>query len=160
MDKLVSNLPRGLSIPTANPTPAPITSTSPPTFDNAIGNAILETISGLKAARWFTVPIDLTMQNYTKRISSPIDLPTIQDKLQKRKYTTPDQFALDVRRTFANCLVYNFEIGASNIRNDAKTCLLKFEQEWRKANLDNATPVHVYFILSDCHRQWVTSRSA
>lgn len=144
MDKLVSSLPRGLSIPAPTvPPPAPVAVASPAivNFDSAVGNAILDTISGLKAARWFTVPIDLTMQNYTKRILSPIDLPTIREKLQKRKYTTPDQFALDVRRTFANCLVYNFEIGASNIRNDAKVCLLKFEQEWKKVFDGSVAPV-------------------
>ncbi len=156
MERLVNNLPRGLPVnlpnrqtnpPVASPLP------TPPSFDPTVGYSIIESISRLEVSHWFTVPLDLSMPLYTKRISSPIDFTMIKDKLQKRKYLQPEQFALDVRRTFANSLVYNFdvlhpELGANAIRQDAKTCLFKFEQEWHKIYEGNISPVRIVYQLS------------
>jgi hypothetical protein len=141
MDKLVNNLPRGLTIPIPAPIPPP---TPPPTssntFDSAVATSIIDSVCSLKAARWFDVPIDLTMPLYTKRIASPIDLPTIRDNITKQKYATPDLFALEMRRVFANSFVYNFDV-SNPVRSDAKVCLLKFEQEWQRRYERRVAPV-------------------
>ena len=143
--------------------PPPTTSTiitttttiSSNSFDSSIGFTIIDVISKLKASHWFTVPLDTEMPLYTKRIISPIDFPTIKDNLQKRKYQIPEKFATDTRRVFANSLVYNFDVlnpalEALEIRNDAKTCLFKFEQEWAKYYERNVSPVSIlsFFLLN------------
>lgn len=139
MDKLVNNLPRGLTIPIPPPTPPAV---PPPSnaFDSIIATAILDSVCNLKAASWFNIPIDLTMPLYTKRILYPIDLPTIRDNITKQKYVTPDLFALEMRRVFANSLVYNFD-ASDPVRSDARLCLHKFEHEWQKIYERRVSPV-------------------
>ena len=42
--------------------------------------------------------------DYRSVISNPIDLGTIQDKLERGSYQTPEDLAADVRLMFNNCL--------------------------------------------------------
>jgi hypothetical protein len=165
MDKLVNNLPRGLTLPppAAAPPAAAVPPPPPPpvavpllpltSFDTSLGMSLIDSVSALKACQWFVIPLDTTaLPLYLKRIPFPIDLPTIKENLLKRKYVTPDLFALDMRRTFANSLVYHFDLlnaeyDVRKIRADAKTCLFKFEQEWQKLYDGRISPVGLSLAL-------------
>jgi len=52
-------------------------------------------------------PIKLNIPDYFKIITKPMDLGTIQSRLDKEWYSTPMEFAEDVRLTFANAMKYN-----------------------------------------------------
>lgn len=52
-------------------------------------------------------PVKLNIPDYFQIITRPMDLGTIQSKLDKDLYNTPMEFAEDVRLTFANAMKYN-----------------------------------------------------
>lgn len=119
-------------------------------FSSEQASIILETISRLDSSKWFTTTVDLNLPLYTTRVPYPCDFPMIRDKIRKRKYQTADQFALDMRRVFGNCLRYNFSVVDSQsdirdttitVRADAKASLFKFEQEWIKLYGNDCAPV-------------------
>lgn len=47
------------------------------------------------------------IKDYRSKIANPMDLGTMQSKLERNEYQSPAAFVLDLRRIFANCLVYN-----------------------------------------------------
>lgn len=74
-------------------------------------------LSGLKRRRhkqvgWFLQPVSDKgiIQDYRAKIKNPMDLSTMQTKLDKNEYPTVSAFVLDLRRIFANCLRYNTSI--------------------------------------------------
>ena len=74
-------------------------------------------LSGLKRRQyknigWFTQPVNdkAIIQDYRSKIKHPMDLNTMQSKLDKDEYKTLGAFVLDLRRIFANCLKYNTSI--------------------------------------------------
>ena len=52
-------------------------------------------------------PIKLNIPEYFNIITKPMDLGTIQSRLDKDFYSTPMEFAEDVRLNFANAMKYN-----------------------------------------------------
>ena len=50
------------------------------------------------------------INDYRSKIQHPMDLGTMQSKLEKDEYPTVASFVLDMRRIFANCLRYNTSI--------------------------------------------------
>ncbi|KAL6856871.1 hypothetical protein ACP4OV_018253 [Aristida adscensionis] len=80
----------------------------------------------------FLVPVDvvkLNLPDYFDIVKEPMDLGTIQKKLNAGMYATPRDFAADVRLTFGNAMAYN------PVNNDvhvmAKTLNKTFEARWR-----------------------------
>lgn len=58
----------------------------------------------------FQLPVDpvaLGIPDYSTVITSPMDLSTIQNKLDLATYTAPDAFQADVKLMFNNCYTYN-----------------------------------------------------
>lgn len=64
-----------------------------------------------EAYAWpFYKPVDteeLGLYDYYDIIKQPMDLKTVRMKLDKNEYTTPQEFATDIRLIFTNCYKYN-----------------------------------------------------
>lgn len=74
-------------------------------------------IAGLKRRKnkqisWFLTPVSdkNILPDYRSKIKQPMDLQSIQAKLDKGLYKKVEAFCLDVRRVFANALRYNTSI--------------------------------------------------
>jgi len=50
---------------------------------------------------------ELGLHDYLDIIKQPMDLTSIRQKMETRKYNTPHEFATDVRLIFSNCYKYN-----------------------------------------------------
>lgn len=77
----------------------------------------LKVLYGLKRRRakdvtWFLQPVSLKqgMEDYRAKIKYPMDLGTMNSKLEKNQYSTIGEFVLDMRRIFANCLRFNTSV--------------------------------------------------
>ncbi|KAL8478575.1 hypothetical protein ACS0TY_030456 [Phlomoides rotata] len=71
---------------------------------------LLKTLMSQKNAWLFNKPVDVVAHNipdYFNVIKHPMDLGTVKSKLQSNKYTSPMQFAADVRLTFNNAMTFN-----------------------------------------------------
>lgn len=75
-------------------------------------------------------PVALGVPDYFTVITSPMDLSTIKEKLQDSVYSSPLEFASDVRLTFDNALKYNPPGDAVN--NMAKALSRVFENKWKR----------------------------
>jgi hypothetical protein len=77
-------------------------------------NKVLNAIKRRKPKQivWFLNPVSdkVIVQDYRKKIKFPVDLSTMQSKLDKNEYDSIASFVLDLRRIFANCLRYNTSI--------------------------------------------------
>merc|ERR1712002_579202 len=64
-----------------------------------------------EAYAWpFYKPVDaeeLGLYDYADIIKQPMDLATVRNKMENREYSTPQEFATDVRLIFTNCYKYN-----------------------------------------------------
>ncbi|KAG0522328.1 hypothetical protein BDA96_07G027500 [Sorghum bicolor] len=93
---------------------------------------LLKSLMGHGWAGPFLVPVDIVKLNipdYFTIVKQPMDLGTIQKKMKAGMYSTPREFAADVRLTFSNAMNYN------PVNNDvhlmAKTLSKNFETRWR-----------------------------
>jgi hypothetical protein len=100
-------------------------------------------------ARLFTQPVDETvLPGYRKRIDNPMDLGTLSAQLHNKTIRSPEEFAVLMRRIFANALRFNYrlrgpEAGTTKaIRAHAKSILFQFEAEWKATypNIKRALP--------------------
>jgi hypothetical protein len=73
-----------------------------------------KSISALKRSdyenvSWFTHPVNdpRLIDDYKAKIQHPMDLGTMWSKLDRNEYQSVSEFALDMRRVFGNCLVFN-----------------------------------------------------
>ena len=82
-----------------------------------------------KKVSWFLHPVSDKgiVQDYRRKIKHPMDLNTMQSKLEKNEYTTVADFVLDLRRIFANCLQFNTSI-KDMLRPIAVECLMTAEE--------------------------------
>jgi len=56
----------------------------------------------------FLEPVNLNeFPDYTEHVDQPMDLGTVEKRLNNKKYMGPEQFARDVRKIWNNCKVYN-----------------------------------------------------
>jgi hypothetical protein len=72
--------------------------------------ALLNQIEKEPKAEPFKDPVDwkaLDLQDYPKIVKRPIDLTSIKDALNKKKYETYDQFFSDIQLIWDNCKSYN-----------------------------------------------------
>lgn len=92
---------------------------------------ILNSVSQTKLAEIFLQPVDLVgFPDYTLRVAQPMDFSTIRSNLERSTYSSPSDFARNMRRVFGNCLRYNYMPDQRSLRQDVKKMLTKFEQEW------------------------------
>ncbi|KAG2659596.1 hypothetical protein PVAP13_1KG369800 [Panicum virgatum] len=85
-----------------------------------------------KYSHIFNVPVDvvkLQIPDYFDIIKTPMDLGTVQKKLESGSYRSPSDFAADVRLTFNNAMAYN---PRGHAVHDMAIQLNKmFENRWR-----------------------------
>mmetsp|Transcript_20704 Transcript_20704/g.50839 ORF Transcript_20704/g.50839 Transcript_20704/m.50839 type:complete len:1283 (-) Transcript_20704:46-3894(-) len=93
----------------------------------------IKVLNGLKRRQQQNVAVFLQpvsdkniIKDYKSKIQNPMDLGTMQSKLERNEYQTPAGFVLDLRRIFANCLIYNSQV--STFRRVAVDVLATGEQ--------------------------------
>lgn len=93
---------------------------------------LLKNLMKHRSAGPFVIPVDpvkLCIPDYFDIVKHPMDLGTIQKKLNAGMYPTPWEFAADVRLTFSNAILYNPVGNAVNIM--AHTMSSVFEPRWK-----------------------------
>ncbi|MGK3757600.1 MAG: hypothetical protein ACI8RD_009914 [Bacillariaceae sp.] len=115
-----------------------------------------------KSVVWFEKPVSdkKMIQDYRAKIKYPMDLSTMQTKLENttfgggsnnKGYTTVAAFVLDLRRIFGNCLRYNTSNGKDSLRPIAVETLEMTDQlstfflakpEFTNNPTANATPLY------------------
>ncbi|KAI9276566.1 Bromodomain-containing protein [Sporodiniella umbellata] len=97
----------------------------------------LQTVKELKKQKYrhlsfpFLYPVDpvaLNIPDYPTIVQHPMDLHTIEQKLNKNDYQSPDEFAADVHLMFDNCYLYNPP--QLPIHTMAKQFQAVFEEKW------------------------------
>lgn len=58
----------------------------------------------------------LIKKDYNAKIKHPMDISTIQSKLDNDQYKTVGEFVLDIRRIFGNCLQFNTTVEKDSLR--------------------------------------------
>lgn len=80
----------------------------------------------------FKEPVDvvkLNIPDYFTVIKHPMDLGTIKEKLASGEYSSPVDFAADVRLTFSNAMTYNPPGNNVHVMAETMSCL--FELKWK-----------------------------
>jgi len=73
-------------------------------------NLLLSDMKQNPLSEWFRDPVDyqaLGLHDYPKIVAQPMDLGTVEKKLQRQQYLTSDDFAGDVRLVWQNAIAYN-----------------------------------------------------
>lgn len=103
---------------------------------NELKNKCLEVLKGLQTHEhgWVFAtpvnPVELGLDDYFDIIKKPMDLGTIQKKLDGGSYHSFDDFRSDVRLTFENAMKYNEE--RTVVHEMAKELKKKFEVDFKK----------------------------
>ncbi|XP_062222850.1 transcription factor GTE10-like [Phragmites australis] len=120
-------------------------------------DAILKKLMTQKCSHIFNVPVDvvkLQIPDYFDIIKHPMDLGTVKKKLDSGSYTSPSDFAADVRLTFNNAMSYN---PRGHAVHDMAIQLNKmFENKWRTIEKKLAsvpTETHVEVDRTDSRRK-------
>ncbi|KAJ2724341.1 hypothetical protein GGI07_002020 [Coemansia sp. Benny D115] len=104
---------------------------------------VLRKISKHPSAFPFLRPVDVVLDGcptYYEVIKNPMDLGTIKQKLEARKYTSPAEFDEDMRLMLNNCYVFNPP--GTPVYVMGQEVEAAYESEWAKAGLAaNTTPV-------------------
>lgn len=72
--------------------------------------AVLRELKAKDINQWFSSPVDveaLGLRDYLGIVKTPMDLGTIQSKLDSKQYSSWDECLADMRQTFFNALLYN-----------------------------------------------------
>ncbi|KAM3578379.1 hypothetical protein VKS41_009125 [Umbelopsis sp. WA50703] len=88
-----------------------------------------------KASFWFRQPVDPIRDgapDYFKYVKTPMDLGTVQTKLDNMQYKTLKEFENDVRLVFSNCYVFN--PSGTEVYNEGQALEALYEKEWAKLN--------------------------
>lgn len=51
-------------------------------------------------------PVEDGVPDYLDKVSRPMDLSTIKQKMDQKQYATEEEFLVDVRQIFENCFTY------------------------------------------------------
>lgn len=96
---------------------------------------ILQKLRDHPEAMIFLTPVDpKILPDYYAKIKKPIDLKTMQDKLDEGKYKALRDFESDIKQMFANCYAYNQKTSyGHNCGLAVEKC---FKREW-KSLLEN-----------------------
>lgn len=89
------------------------------------------------------------VQDYRSKIENPMDLGTMQLKLDKDEYPTISSFVWDLRRVFSNCLRYNTSIKDA-LRPVAVACLSTAEELMTVFLAQPEHPTNAYTQLLFC----------
>ncbi|KAG1140984.1 hypothetical protein G6F38_008738 [Rhizopus arrhizus] len=112
----------------------------PETFTTASSKVMkycLQTVKELKKQKYkhlsfpFLYPVDpvaLNIPDYPTIVKHPMDLSTIETKLNRNEYDSPDAFAADIKLMFDNCYLYNPP--HLPIYDLAKQLQVIFDQKW------------------------------
>ena len=95
--------------------------------------SLLNTLMNHKYGYVFNAPVNpmaLRVPDYFTVITSLMDLGTIKANLHDSIYSSPLEFASDVRLTFANALKYN--PAGDVVHKMAKTLSKVFENRWKR----------------------------
>ncbi|GLT52555.1 hypothetical protein SLA2020_258890 [Shorea laevis] len=74
-------------------------------------------------------PVALKIPDYFSVITNPMDLGTVKSKLDKNTYLSIEDFAADIRLTFANAMLYNPP--GNKVHQIAKELSDQFEVRWK-----------------------------
>ncbi|KAL6899642.1 hypothetical protein ACP4OV_006300 [Aristida adscensionis] len=111
---------------------------------------ILKKLMTQKCSHIFNVPVDvvkLQIPDYYDIVKHPMDLGTIKKKLDSGSYTSPSEFAADVRLTFNNAMIYN---PRGHAVHDMAIQLNKmFESRWRTVEKKLASAANVTHVEVD-----------
>eukprot|EP00249_Psilotum_nudum_P022574 c28571_g1_i2 orf=474-2414(+) len=80
----------------------------------------------------FNEPVDTVkfgLSDYHLIVKKPMDLGTVKGKLSRKEYTSPIEFANDVRLTFSNAMTYNPP--GDDVHIVAASFLKLFEEKWK-----------------------------
>ena len=100
-----------------------------------------------QVSQWFGVPVRdsawgqqaANWENYRSKVSHPMDLSTIRDRLGEddstNKYDTPDQIAADVRLIVSNCETFNVGDAGAEVRKVSRTLQSTWERRWQPDDL-------------------------
>ncbi|CAA0816542.1 Transcription factor GTE10 [Striga hermonthica] len=95
-------------------------------------DALLTRLMGHQLAWIFNEPVDIVKHNipdYFNVIKHPMDLGTVKSKLLSNQYSSPMDFAADVRLTFRNAMTYN-PVGHT-VHSMADAMSKYFETRWK-----------------------------
>ncbi|CAO3608282.1 unnamed protein product [Cunninghamella blakesleeana] len=121
--------------------------------DDLIAKQVLSSLVEHPYSEFFREPVDnRQLPDYKDKVSSPMDLRTISEKLYSGRYTSLQQFDSDVRLIFGNCYKYNrprsfaYERGKgleklyqNSIGKDLKA---RLKDKQRPATPSHKTPTH------------------
>jgi len=98
--------------------------------------SLLKKLMSIPSAGAFLMPVDwkaLKLPTYPKLIKNPMDLGTVQQKLESGRYATVNDFAADVRLVWTNAKTFNLE--DSDIYQIAAMLSDEFEGKFSEARL-------------------------
>ncbi|CAN6444241.1 unnamed protein product [Victoria cruziana] len=101
-------------------------------------SAILAKLMKHKHAWVFNTPVDvkgLGLHDYHSIIKHPMDLGTVKSRLNSNWYSSPTEFADEVRLTFRNAMTYNPK--GHDVHYMAEQLLKLFEDRWRMVEADS-----------------------
>ncbi|KAI9488830.1 hypothetical protein BDB00DRAFT_25073 [Zychaea mexicana] len=114
-------------------TPYPPEPTEMPAGQAKDCRRILGKLQKNRAALLFVQPVDEALDgapDYYKIIKEPMDLGTVKAKLDRKIYTSFDEFEKDIRLIFNNCYTYNRH--GTYVYNEGQTLESVFDDELRK----------------------------
>ncbi|XP_028766158.1 transcription factor GTE10-like [Neltuma alba] len=94
--------------------------------------ALLDCLMSRQYAWVFNTPVDiveLEIPDYFTVIKHPMDLGTVKSRITSSQYSSPMDFAADVRLTFSNAMSYNPP--GNDVHIMAKTLSKYFEMRWK-----------------------------
>lgn len=116
----------------------PIVTKAEPVIFIAACKQALGMLTNMDTTALFREPVDCSLfVDYPVRIDNPMDFGTIGGMLSDDKIKKPSEFAQLVRRVFANCLIYNYQLrgdlgaGVKAIRQRVREMLTAFEDSWK-----------------------------
>lgn len=98
-------------------------------------------------SQWFGIPVRESpwgqdphnWDRYCAKVSTPMDLSTIRDRLgeddEARTYTHPDQVARDMRLIVSNCETFNVGDAGEAVRKVSRTLQNTWERKWQPEDL-------------------------
>lgn len=105
---------------------------------------IIKNLGGMTSVKLLFTPVDTAvLPVYPLVVPDPMDFSTIRAKLSERgnahvtKYEHHNEFALDMRRVFANFLRYNCTEHDIRLRSDIRHILMRFEKLWYDLQADS-----------------------
>ena len=97
---------------------------------------IVNTIYSNDLSISFRAPVDkISVPDYYDIVEHPVDLGTMQSKVQRKEYGSPLEVKTDMNLLFANCRKYNSE--GDPVRSRGEELSKVFEELWREANLES-----------------------